>query len=1719
MKKIGSCPSFFNRIISFLLAAVLCFSCGAVNVFAWTEDDPWTISADGKEATYKNFANFVYYSSGGDMKKSGAGADAYATCATNAGNNSGIVDVSKSYVGYTATQNGTLKVTIKNGLDKTGDHTKDKVAYISRTKTNTIGTASPESEKMGSFVPGYLELGSKEYDKTKVNPVANGSNKTDVSIEVEAGYTYYTILTGSKVYCYSGSFEPYTQVSGSITDNTGNNFDFSAANKYKIEFVTEVQGEKVKKAAVVDQDGNYSIELKKGYTYSVIISGEAAGSCNLETKEVTITDTTAKTENLTLVGVSKYIVSGTITGFPADYTHLDDLKLIFKSEEEGIIDVEADLVKTDSTAITYSASLIAGKPYTLEKTGANDYAFSAPVTVNSEADVTKDASVTAVDTYNASGKFIGLTQKRGVYEDLSVTPTKVTFKNLEDNYTYDAEITDTPGYSISLREGSYISSIECTDGAYSTTTHIVIDKNAMGGGTLSKDLLLKSEKKEEVTLATELLVGEDKPYKTVQAAVDAVANMNRDAANPERVTIKIDPGVYREQVNIVSPNITLESNGGNRDNTKITWYYGIGYKYWSVTGEAFYDPYAEYDKFQKGNIVKNWGATVYTDSKASGFRAKGICFENSFNKYMTDEEIADGAEPNGRESITTVRNKNTNVDSKGATERAAAYVNKADKTEFLDCSFIGSQDTLYTCNVNYDAYYKNCYIEGQTDFIYGSGNVIFDGCELNWCGYDGTEAAGWLTAQSSGSNNIVNEDGYIFRNCIVSGNKERTVIPGYFGRPWGNQAKVRFINTQLESENAYIAAEGWALWNSNDKVIADTVEYLEYNTTYNGKKVDTSGRKGKGEANTSFVKDTMTDTELEAYSVEKVFIDKGWTPAYYTADNNTTPEILTGPAFTSNGDINNPNPGETLTVNYTVTEECVPTEASRISWYAVDTDYVDTSLDTILQKATLLYTTASYKTTKFQIPMECKGKYIMAVVTPMTVGGKMGTPKYIIDIDNPVSDTWINPDNPDEPEPGSGINVYLAGDSTVKDYSANGMYNKGTILDSGSWGEYFQNFFDKSRVTVLNYANGGRSTRNFINEGSLDKIKEKISEGDYLFIQFGHNDCANGKDYYEDRFVPLYAQPNGTDVTADGIYPTVLPTDDLKDASGKFTWNCGATYKGYLQAYINVALDKHAIPVIVSPVSRMYYDSNGKIKTHHDSTAKDYEGTKNYLTSNDAYVTACKQIYEENKDKGVYYLDGFKLTKDLFENAYADGGNATNGNAIMGSKKDSGGNIKVDATHCNKVGGVIEAGLFAKWVKDNDLSISPFVVQPVEVYGENPDHKNIFTIVNKVFEAKDNAYVKSDYWTEFGQQLFDSLSAPTEKVSYTLNGKIIIAGESDLSSKKVQIVDKSGTVIAEKNLEADGSYTVNIESSKDIKDLGYKAKVEGYEAVAITMTAEATPNTYKADDITLQKEPEKVSYTLTGKIILSDGTSTSGKRIQIVDTKGVVVKSEDLNADGSYTAVIESSEDIKDLGYKAKVDGYKPADIVMTLEATNTYKAADIILEKESAEPEKNVYMLSGKTNLTEGEIVIYTPDDNKAVTDSAISINSDGSYEVYIVSDEGIGQIKYMAKVEGYTPVEVVKKVSDDNEKIYIAEDIEFVPEKTPEKPKKGDVTNDGTVDFADASALLQRILNADKKLQIEKDNVEGWFDIADVNGDGSLTAIDVAIILSDALLNDIIN
>lgn len=133
------------------------------------------------------------------------------------------------------------------------------------------------------------------------------------------------------------------------------------------------------------------------------------------------------------------------------------------------------------------------------------------------------------------------------------------------------------------------------------------------------------------------------------------------------------------------------------------------------------------------------------------------------------------------------------------------------------------------------------------------------------------------------------------------------------------------------------------------------------------------------------------------------------------------------------------------------------------------------------------------------------------------------------------------------------VRLFIAGDSTAAEYGPERAPQAG-------WGQMLQSYLDPARFEVHNHAKGGRSTRSFIDEGRLDAIAAELGRGDVLLIQFGHNDAK-----FEDP--TRYTDP-------DSDYPQLL------------------------MRYVQVARDKGATPVLVTPVARLLYDFGSLLDTH-----------------------------------------------------------------------------------------------------------------------------------------------------------------------------------------------------------------------------------------------------------------------------------------------------------------------------------------------------------------------------------------------------------------------------------------------------------------------------------------------------------------------------------------
>lgn len=277
-------------------------------------------------------------------------------------------------------------------------------------------------------------------------------------------------------------------------------------------------------------------------------------------------------------------------------------------------------------------------------------------------------------------------------------------------------------------------------------------------------------------------------YPTIQMAMDhhPFAGIWPDG-KPGRVFIEIAPGTYHERVIVTQnhSNITLLGMGRSPEDVVIT----------------------------NSLNAKQAGGTFFTETveiNGAGFEADNITFENTA----------------------------------GNTGQAVAVADRADRSIFKHCRFLGHQDTLFA---DYGRqYYVDSYIEGGVDFIFGNAAAVFQHVELH------ANGPGYLTAQSRTASDQTT--GYVIVDSKVTSSIDHSAepasanasLPGArsiasakgtigLGRPWRPYSRVVFINTELSAD---VNPAGWNNWNNaaNEK----TAYYAEFGST--GAGADPSSR-------------------------------------------------------------------------------------------------------------------------------------------------------------------------------------------------------------------------------------------------------------------------------------------------------------------------------------------------------------------------------------------------------------------------------------------------------------------------------------------------------------------------------------------------------------------------------------------------------------------------------------------------------------------------------------------------------------------------------------------------------------------------------------------------------------------------------------------------------------------------------------------------------------
>jgi rhamnogalacturonan acetylesterase len=183
---------------------------------------------------------------------------------------------------------------------------------------------------------------------------------------------------------------------------------------------------------------------------------------------------------------------------------------------------------------------------------------------------------------------------------------------------------------------------------------------------------------------------------------------------------------------------------------------------------------------------------------------------------------------------------------------------------------------------------------------------------------------------------------------------------------------------------------------------------------------------------------------------------------------------------------------------------------------------------------------------------------------------------------------------------------YIIGDSTVKNGDGTGKNNQ------MGWGTVINPFFDTTKIDVRNHAIGGRSSRTFITDGRWDIILKTLKKGDYVIMQFGHNDASPLDDTARARGTIKGIGEDSTEI--------YNPIRKIKEVVHSYGW--------YMRRFVKDTKAKGAIPIVCSLIPRDNW-KDGKV-----------------VRSADSYALWAKQIAEQ---EGAYFIDLNELIAAKYE--------------------------------------------------------------------------------------------------------------------------------------------------------------------------------------------------------------------------------------------------------------------------------------------------------------------------------------------------------------------------------------------------------------------------------------------------------------------------------------
>ena len=226
--------------------------------------------------------------------------------------------------------------------------------------------------------------------------------------------------------------------------------------------------------------------------------------------------------------------------------------------------------------------------------------------------------------------------------------------------------------------------------------------------------------------------------------------------------------------------------------------------------------------------------------------------------------------------------------------------------------------------------------------------------------------------------------------------------------------------------------------------------------------------------------------------------------------------------------------------------------------------------------------------------------------------------------------------------------VFITGDSTVKnkDKDADGMWG---------WGSQAGIIFDPAKITWENVAMAGRSTRSYIREGRWEKVYNALQPGDFVLIQFGHNDICPINDQKERGVIPG---------TADTCHVYKMEKDGRYELVYSFGW--------YLKKMIDDTREKGATPILLSLTPRNEWPG-GKCERRNDSYGKWY-----------------REVVEQT---GVAFVDVHNISADFLDKKFAS-------KDAVKSKEKASKYFNHDHTHTSLLGAQMNARSVARGLRD-----------------------------------------------------------------------------------------------------------------------------------------------------------------------------------------------------------------------------------------------------------------------------------------------------------------------------------------------------------------------------------------------------------------------------------